>query len=232
MHQKEMFPEKKIFSHGAIIFWLTALTISFLLLTMVLLINFLIISTKNVDQNEISQKIDILEAQVKDLENKLSNNNEDTENLKGNSEEEKEDEVNNSEEISDTNESKLDSGDWESYSSVNYGFSVKYPNNWTLEKAGSSVPSKIIEDANASMITLVSPTDSKILIIPEGHYETKIEAKEVSNKEVRIAEKNAQRIEYDNGYIIYNFKDSHNFRIEFDPYNKKDQQFLNELLNN
>lgn len=230
MQQKELFPDNKIFSHNVMVFWLVGLTVSFLLFALIYLVGFLISpGGSNVSETQImdlKNQIKNLDGKITVLEEKVASGQADD--PKPNDEAASKNEEKNEQENS-APAIEVDTSSWESYESTNYKFSLKHAANWTKSLQGSSIPSVVIEDGNASMVAFTSPSNSRLAIYPEGEFDHDFDLPE-STMKITIDGKSATRSNYKNGLVAIFFDDLNDFRIEYSQAHSDDKDIFEAIL--
>lgn len=226
MKQSELFPENKIFSHSVIVFWLSSLTITLLLFILFFFISFILFpskddSSKSFSFNDLRNQITKLEEEVNQLKISVSTLIEDPKESKT------EFKASATEPSSPKN---FSTQDFETYQSTNYQFKIKYPKTWKVEKESGASASKLITDANISMVGFISESNSKVALFPEGGFEKQITETPENTMKITLGGKTATRNIYKNGMVIILFDDFNNFRIEYDPYHKNDQEIFEAIL--
>lgn len=223
MKQEELFPENKLFSHNTLVYWLSGLTIAFVLFALIMLISSVLAPGPSAGSREISEiniKLSQLEDKVIALEKSLENNYKETTRSSA---------IENPESKNQQN-AEIDTSSWQSYESTNYKFIVQYPADWKVEKEAGTTSSKINPEINVSMVNLISPANSRISLYPEGGFEKKINELPESTMKITLSGKTATRNIYKNGLVIIIFDDLNNFRIEFEPFKKPDREIFDALL--
>lgn len=127
----------------------------------------------------------------------------------------------NQETVATTN--GVDTSGWKTYRNEEYGFQLKYPEDWEFDKKNA-----FIDNPKSYGIFLYNNKESvKLFIFPVGEFDRGIKA-EISNEEVLIDEKKFVKKNY-NGFFINSMIDS-DFRMEGYYTNDQEKLLLNVIV--
>lgn len=222
MQQKELFPENKIFSHQFIVYWLVILTVGFLFFVLIMLISF-IISPGGSSQSSDLGKLKIEVAALTDQIEKITEKFQKIESIAA--------EKNSAKKEENPPAAVLNTSiEWPLYESTNYKFSLKYPENWKSEKKSTETTSKVNPEIKISMVAFISPANSKLIFLPEGEFDRGISTLPLSSMKITLGGQEATKSIYPNGLTVIIFDNFHNFRIEYEEFQKTDTEIVENIL--
>jgi hypothetical protein len=128
--------------------------------------------------------------------------------------------------------SEVDTSDWLTYINEEYGFSFKYPEEWTVSDQTTQSKSWIIDGANLHIIQIKFDDILLLSILPEGQFDHDINP-DMKVKSIKIGGKSGH-LKFTDSYKIYSVdnypKSDSEFRVESHTENEYQKSTVEKVI--